>query len=115
MVRLIEESIEVRCGEPQRTGTGCQRGDESAAPEQFVWRGRLYRVTEVVDHWQERRPWWRATAERPLSQVSLAREVWRVAASRGRSSPPGVYDLGADDAGGTAARAPAWLLLRTQD
>ncbi|WP_435198367.1 DUF6504 family protein [Janibacter sp. GS2] len=115
MVRLVEEPIEVRCAEPQRTGAGCQPGEESAAPEQFVWRGRLYRVTEVVDHWQERRPWWRSTAERPLSQVPLAREVWRVSASRGRSSPPGVYDLGADSAGDTVARAPAWLLLRTQD
>lgn len=117
MVRLVEESIEVRLGDPQRTGTECQR-DEGSAPEQFLWRGRLYRVIEVVDHWQERHPWWRAAAEQPLAQVSLARDVWRVEASRGRSSLPGVYDLGADaagGAGGAAAGSRAWLLLRTQD
>lgn len=120
MVRLVEESIEVRLGEPQRTGTRCQRGAGSIAPEQFLWRGRLYRVIEVVDHWQERHAWWRAAAEQPLAQVPLARDVWRVEASRGRSSPPGVYDLGVDgvgaggDGAGTGAES-SWLLLRTQD
>lgn len=98
MVRLVEESIEVRVAE--------------ASPEQFLWRGRLYRVTEVVDHWQERRAWWRSSGGQPLSQVPLARDVWRVAASRGRSSPPGVFDLGVD---GGASSSAEWLLLRTQD
>ena len=97
MVRLVEETIEVRVGE--------------TSPEQFLWRGRLYRVTEVVDHWQERHAWWREGG-RPLAQVPLARDVWRVEASRGRSSAPGVYDLGVDgDPEGTSG----WLLLRTQD
>lgn len=109
MVRLVEESIEVRLGEPQRTTQGCQPGGADEAPAQFLWRGRLYRVIEVVDHWQERRPWWRGAAERPLAEVPVARDVWRVAASRGRSSTPGVYDLGVDGA------ASSWLLLRTQD
>ncbi len=117
MVRLVEESIEVRLGEPQRTGADRQQGEGSVAPEQFLWRGRLYRVIEVVDHWQERHPWWRAATEQPLAQVPLARDVWRVEASRGRSSAPGVYDLGVD--GGDARRGSAgssgWLLLRTQD
>lgn len=116
MVRLVEESIEVRLGEPQRTGAGCQRGDGSGAPEQFLWRGRLYRVIEVVDHWQERHPWWRAAVEQPLAQVPLARDVWRVEASRGRSSAPGVYDLGVDGGGArTDPGSSGWILLRTQD
>ena len=66
MVRLVEEAIEVRVGDPQPAG--------GAAPEQFLWRGRLYRVTEVVDHWQERHAWWRSS-EGALAQVPLAREV----------------------------------------
>lgn len=137
MVRLIEETIEVRVGDPQRTGGDGLPG----APEQFLWRGRLYRVTEVVAHWQERHPWWRAAAEQPLARVPLARQVWRVEASRGRSSVPGVYDLGVDTipvdsapvegtgdtdgavgaeggAGGGRLGCPpssSWLLLRTQD
>lgn len=115
MVRLVEESIEVRLGEQPRA-EGCQGGAGSAAPEQFLWRGRLYRVIEVVDHWQERHPWWRAAAEQPLAQVPLARDVWRVEASRGRSSTPGVYDLGVDGGGARAGSAgPGWMLLRTQD
>lgn len=118
MVRLVEESIEVRLGEPQRTEADRQRGarqqgEGGVAPEQFLWRGRLYRVIEVVDHWQERHPWWRAAAEQPLAQVPLARDVWRVEASRGRSSTPGVYDLGVD--GGPSTAPSGWLLLRTQD
>lgn len=115
MVRLVEETIEVRVGDPQHRGEGGQPG----APEQFLWRGRLYRVTEVVAHWQERHPWWRAASDRPLAQVPLARDVWRVAASRGRSSVPGVYDLGVDgvaaDRGAGDPPSPVWLLLRTQD
>lgn len=114
MVRLVEETIEVRVGDPQRTGAWWQRGEQSV-PEQFLWRGRLYRVTEVVDHWQERHPWWRATGERSLAQVPLAREVWRVAASRGRASAPGIFDLGVDAVGDGAPGSAAWLLLRTQD
>lgn len=107
MVRRVEEAIEVRVGE--------------TSPEQFLWRGRLYRVTEVVDHWQERHAWWRSSAGQPLAQLPLAREVWRVSAQRGRSSSPGVYDLGVDSAagdgtaGGGGSVAGGWLLLRTQD
>lgn len=105
MVRLVEEAIEVRVGDPQPAG--------GAAPEQFLWRGRLYRVTEVVDHWQERHAWWCSTGAGALAQVPLGREVWRVSAQRGRASSPGVYDLGVDG-DGTSGGA-GWLLLRTQD
>lgn len=124
MVRLVEETIEVRVGDPQRTGEQGQLCDRSSdrcrAPEQFLWRGRLYRVSEVIAHWQERHPWWRTATEQPLAQVPLARDVWRVTASRGRSSAPGVYDLGVDGTAadpGTGDRTPSssWLLLRTQD
>ena len=102
MVRVVEEPIEVRVGD--------------VSPEQFLWRGRLYRVMEVVDHWEERCAWWRG-ADRPLAQVPLTRQVWRVSAQRGRSSTPGVYDLGVDasDEATPGGGAPGWLLLRTQD
>ena len=112
MVRLVEESIEVRLGEPRRRGEE-GRPTEETAPEQFLWRGRLYRVIEGVDHWQERHAWWRA--EQPGARVPLAREVWRVSASRGCSSAPGVYDRGVDGAAADGGGAGSWLLLRTQD
>ncbi|WP_338752031.1 DUF6504 family protein [Janibacter alittae] len=121
MVRLVEETIEVRMADPQHRSAEGQPGDGRGGPEQFLWRGRLYLVTEVVAHWQERRPWWRAATEQPLAQVPLARDVWRVSASRGLGSAPGVYDLGVDGAAATSpagsagSAGPTWLLLRTQD
>jgi hypothetical protein len=30
------------------------------APEQFLWRGRLYQVREVLEHWIEAGAWWRS-------------------------------------------------------
>lgn len=105
MSRRVEESIEVRL-RPEDGG-----GGEERPPEQFLWRGRLYRVTGVLDRWQERRAWWReATREIPLGTVPTSRQVWRVEASAGRAGVPGVYDLEGDE----RADGP-WRLLRTQD
>ena len=50
MVRRYEEPIEVRATADETAG---------GAPDAFLWRGRLYIVREVLDHWKERRPWWR--------------------------------------------------------
>ncbi|MDN4163200.1 DUF6504 family protein [Nocardioides abyssi] len=47
-----------------RTGTGGLEG-----PAQFLWRGRLWKVRQVLDR---------------RSQELPRREVWRVAAGRGR-------------------------------
>lgn len=33
-------------------------------PEQFLWRGRLYRVQSVLERWTECGPWWEAAARR---------------------------------------------------
>jgi len=49
VVRRYEEPIEVRATADETAG----------APDAFLWRGRLYIVREVLDHWKERRPWWR--------------------------------------------------------
>lgn len=61
------------------------RGD--AAPEHFVWRGRLYRVTELLGRWIEVSAWWRGDGE------ACDYTVWRVEAAAGRRAPPGVYDV----------------------
>ena len=57
MVRRYEEPVEVR------VEAAAPAGDCSLAvrtrPRAFVWRGRLFVVREVLDHWQERRAWWR--------------------------------------------------------
>jgi hypothetical protein len=105
-VRRYDDPVEVRKG-----------ADED--PDQFLWRGRLWQVREVVAHWVETGAWW---ARRPAAPTATEahgavqaggssavdtdllreREVWRVAAARGRvaaaQSPEhdpgfGVFDL----------------------
>jgi len=88
-VRRYDDPVEVRKG-----------ADED--PDQFLWRGRLWQVREVVAHWVETGAWWtrRATAADGPADGDLLREreVWRVAAARGRTaaledSGFGVFDL----------------------
>ena len=120
MTRRVGETIEVQAAAaPDGEGEGGQ-------PRVFLWRGRVYRVTSVVDHWQERSAWWRATAEGvPLDVAGAPRQVWRVAAQAGRSGAEGIYDLLLDPCAAstastastvsTAPAAPVWSLVRTQD
>jgi hypothetical protein len=81
-VRRYDDPVEVR------------RGAEED-PDQFLWRGRLWQVREVVAHWVETGAWWtrRSTASDGGGGTALAvadtdllqeREVWRVTAARGR-------------------------------
>ncbi len=58
MARRCAETIEVR------------RGDD--APEQFLWRGRIYLVRAVLATWTESGGWWHGTAARPLFDVEDA-------------------------------------------
>ena len=57
MVRRYEVPIEVRATTEQAVPGGAT--GSGAVPDAFVWRGRLYVVRQVLDHWKERRPWWR--------------------------------------------------------
>jgi hypothetical protein len=100
-VRRYDDEVEVRKG-----------ADED--PDQFLWRGRLWQVREVVAHWVETGAWWTRTSSAAASSGGASggvvidsdllreREVWRVAAARGRvaalQSPEhdpgfGVFDL----------------------
>ena len=80
-VRRYDDPVEVRKG-----------ADED--PDQFLWRGRLWQVREVVAHWVETGAWWtrraaagvgRGPAGAPDADLLREREVWRVAAARGGS------------------------------
>ena len=106
-MRRYDDPVEVRKG-----------ADED--PEQFLWRGRLWQVREVVAHWVETGAWWaRRTADQQVDTDLLReREVWRVTAARGRvaalQSPEhdpgfGVFDLVFSWAEGS------WQLVRAQD
>jgi hypothetical protein len=130
VVRRYEEPIEVRALAAQATP------EAAPAPDAFVWRGRLYVVRQVLDHWKERRPWWRDALDERRAPAAVAtvgsgadggatgigtdvlgdareRQVWRVEASAGRMAGTGVYDLGVDP--GAGARMPQWRLLRVAD
>ena len=58
MSRLHTDAVEVQ-----------RRDDE---PAQFLWRGRLYVVREVLARWTESGGWWRSAAVRSLSAGDAA-------------------------------------------
>jgi hypothetical protein len=108
MSRRYAEQVEVRIGSESMSGPdlGILR---TAAPSQFLWRGRLYLVRVVLAHWVEDRAWWRHRGPDGLPAVADAGEqqVWRVEAAAGRSTGTGVYDLVLGPGG--------WRLRRLQD
>lgn len=114
-------------------------------PESFLWRGRVYLVREVLDHWWERHAWWAAPAARAVhgegelsggaegaktatrSALGSEREIWRVEACRGRQGAIGVFDLCHDHvvsalvptasagASSSADEPGSWHLVRVGD
>ena len=61
----------------------------------FVWRGRLYTVRAILEHWVINREWWQDPNAEP-GQPEL--EFWRVEASPGQGMTAGVYELRRDAA-----------------
>jgi Family of unknown function (DUF6504) len=87
-------------GEPVEVETR----EDGHRPARFVWRGRLYAVRSVHEHWVVNRDWWRDD-DQGEAQPEL--EFWRVEASAGQAS--GTYELRRDVAAGT------WTLRRVAD
>jgi len=89
-----------------------QTREDGHRPARFVWRGRLYAVHSVLEHWVVNRDWWR---EDDPGQAQPELEFWRVEASagqgqgRGRGQASGTYELRRDLATGT------WTLRRVAD
>jgi hypothetical protein len=128
-MRRYDDPVEVRRGMVDGPG-GTQEG-----PEQFLWRGRLWKVRDVVAHWVETGPWWQSAGVHAVlgaddapgatgatatvtagvrTDLLAEREVWRVEASRGLAAShtgagPGLFDLVFDWADGT------WKLTRCED
>lgn len=117
--RGVDHALDITTGSTIADDTDTDGTDGGSAvesaPSAFLWRGRLYVVREVLDHWHERRAWWRdaldpTTAEPVVPGPDrLEREVWRVVASAGRHRGSGVYDL----AGGRPGHP--WHLVRVAD
>ncbi|CUR61723.1 conserved hypothetical protein [metagenome] len=93
-MRQYDDPVEVRRGETED-------------PDQFLWRGRLWKVRAVVAHWVETGPWWQTAVRSGGGQAETAavdlvaeRELWRVEAGRGMPSAAqesyGVFDLSFD-------------------
>jgi hypothetical protein len=107
-----------RYDDPVETRMGQVAGMEG--PEQFLWRGRLWKVRAVLAHWVETGPWWQSGGARAvigsdepvegsthtvgadLRSVDLLaeRELWRVEAGRGPGIGVGVSGDGVAGGGG---------------
>ena len=101
-----------------------RKGPEES-PEQFLWRGKLWKVRAVLAHWVETGSWWQSADARAVlgtddtddalvEEGALApvtrpgdrtgdllgeRELWRVEAGDSRGG--GVFDLSFDWADGS--------------
>jgi hypothetical protein len=128
-MRRYADPVEVRQGP---VGLGVDQG-ATEGPQQFLWRGRLWKVRAVLAHWVETGPWWQATGARAvigseeaaaetetrgrihIGDLLTERELWRVEAGRGRVTPEGepdgggVFDLAFDWADGR------WTLVGCTD
>ena len=125
-MRRYADPVEVRQGplDSDAQGLGAQGATEG--PQQFLWRGRLWKVRAVLAHWVETGPWWQSTGARaaigsedaaaetadrgriPLGDLLTERELWRVEAGRGR---PRTHDQSVDgepDGGGVFDLAFDW-------
>lgn len=93
MARVYGEPVEVQTWEDGR-------------PARFVWRGRMYAVRAVIEHWVVNREWWRDPDVAPGQPEML---YWRVEAAAGLGLPSGPYELRRDVAAGR------WTLRRVAD
>ncbi|MEO5708273.1 MAG: DUF6504 family protein [Nocardioidaceae bacterium] len=127
-MRRYDDPVDVRRGRVAGAGDGSLLVE---GPEQFLWRGRLWKVSAVVAHWVETGAWWQSAGADAVRgtdpgndletgpetgpghvDLSAEREVWRVEAGRGLSTVPfgrGVFDLVFDWADGS------WRLTRCLD
>ncbi len=113
-VRRYDDPVEVRRG----------TGADGEGPEQFLWRGRLWKVRAVVARWVETGAWWHSDGVGPVpdagrtepgesgvagADLLAERELWRVQAGRGGLEGDGVFDLSFDHHDG------CWQLVACQD
>jgi hypothetical protein len=113
-MRRYDDPVEVRKGPEE-------------GPEQFLWRGKLWKVRAVIAHWVETGSWWQSAdaravigtddtgdtgeiVSRPADRTGDRtgdllgeRELWRVEAASGMRTPDGggIFDLSFDWADGT--------------
>jgi hypothetical protein len=112
-MRRYDDPVDVRRGRVATAAAG-QTVSLVEGPEQFLWRGRLWKVSAVVAHWLETGAWWESSGVHAVlgaddwaddgdgaddggesgaddgpgrsADLSAEREVWRVEAARGIAS-----------------------------
>jgi hypothetical protein len=57
-MRRYADPVEVRQGPLETEDHGVE------GPQQFLWRGRLWKVRAVLAHWVETGPWWQSAGAR---------------------------------------------------
>jgi hypothetical protein len=95
---------------------------DDGRPVRFVWRGRLYTVRAILEHWVVNREWWQDPDSAapsgpkpgppepgppepgPPEPGRPELEFWRVEASSGQGMTAGIYELRRDTA------ADAWTV-----
>ncbi len=125
-MRRYSDPIEVRSGPTSGPTSEPESASASTSPvvrspQAFIWQGRLYVVRQILDHWRERRSWWRDALDpipgQPTGIAVASREqhVWRVEASRGLAHGTGVFDLTSDGVDGSEGADADWRLVRVAD
>jgi hypothetical protein len=88
----FDEAVEVRSGVV----------DGVEAPEQFLWRGRLWRVCSIQAHWTETAAWW----ERGIIGAGLGATTSYGRTASAAAHAPGGSTTAPAPAGSTSALAP---------
>ncbi|RKS74096.1 hypothetical protein CLV35_2596 [Motilibacter peucedani] len=79
-MRRYDDPVDVRAGD--------LHDPELQQPQQFLWRGRLYVVRDVLAHWVETGAWWRAPSAQVVHGLSDAEPVPSGVPSSGSSGVP---------------------------
>ena len=94
----------------KRYGESIDVEASDGAVEAFTWRGKRYRVSQVVCRWRESGGWWQSTDATKPWLGGEAREVVRLDASPVTNvGAPGIYEIARD------LRAGTWTLSRVLD
>jgi hypothetical protein len=77
---------------------------DDGRPARFVWRGRLYTVRAILEHWVISREWWQDPGGPAPEPGQLELEFWRIEASPGQGMAAAFFELRREAASG------AWML-----
>ncbi len=93
-MRHYDDPVEVRKGRVPGSGGPVE------GPEQFLWKGWLWKVSAVLAHWVETGPWWQSRevapvlgADQPVDQPADQPADQPPGPAAGQAGAPCVHDL----------------------